>query len=72
MPSSIPSIKLGSFRKSRLRLALALSLFQPKPWASAILVDEHDPLVKSAPGNSFGASCDEQALSESRRVIRRP
>jgi len=43
MPSSAPSIKLGSFREFRLRLALPLSLFQPEPWASAILVDELDP-----------------------------
>jgi len=42
MPSSAPSIKLGSFREFRLRLALPLSLFQPEPWASAILVDEFD------------------------------
>jgi hypothetical protein len=35
-------IKLASFRKFRLRLSLLLSLFQPHPRASAILVDELD------------------------------
>jgi hypothetical protein len=42
MPSSVPPIKLGSFPELRLRPALPLPLFQPEPWASAILVDELD------------------------------
>ena len=59
MPSSAPSIKLGSFREFRLRLALPLSLFQPEPWASAILVDELDPSqLKCAPNyRKRGATC---------------
>ena len=41
-------LELDAFERSlhqigRLRLALPLSLFQPKPWGSAILVDELDP-----------------------------
>ena len=59
MPSSAPSIKLGSFRKFGLRFALPLSLFQAEPWASAILVDELDPSqLKRAPNyRKCGVTC---------------
>jgi hypothetical protein len=51
--SSAGGRKLGSFCKFRLRLSLLLSLFQPHPRASAILVDElEQPSAACVPLNS--------------------